>query len=148
MSIDENKELELKEAREKIFRLENELKKFEQLEMETKHHFGGGVYARELIIPEDTVLTGKMHTHEHLNIMVRGDITVYTETGEKRISEPCVIVSRPGTKRAGYTHKETVWITLHATPETDLDVIEKIFIASDPQEFIDKLRNEDKLCLG
>lgn len=148
MAIDENKEIELKEARERIFRLECELEKYEQQEMETNHHFGGGVYARELVIPKDTVLTGKMHTHEHLNIMLRGDITVYTETGTKRITEPGVIVSRPGTKRAGYTHEETVWITFHATQETDLKVIEKIFIASDPHEFIEKLNKEDKKCLG
>lgn len=148
LKIDESKEIELDLALSKIFELEEQLKKYEQVDLDVHHHFGGGVYARELLIPKDTVLTGKMHTHEHLNIMLSGDITVSTDTGTKRINKPCVIVSKPGTKRAGYTHEDTVWITIHATEETNLETIEKIFIAENPQEFIEKLKKEGKPCLG
>jgi len=148
IKTDESKEIELDLAMDKIFELEEKLKEYEQVNLDVKHHFGGGIYARELLIPKDTVLTGKMHTHEHLNIMLSGDITVSTETGTKRINKPCVITSKPGTKRAGYAHEDTIWITFHATKETDLAVIESIFIADNPQEFIEQLKKEDKICLG
>jgi hypothetical protein len=95
-----------------------------QVELSPAHYFAKGLYAREIRIPKGTLLTGKIHKHEHLNIISQGEISVLTEHGPQRIKAPCTIVSQPGTKRVGYAHEDTVWTTIHATDETDVEKID------------------------
>lgn len=96
------------------------------------HHFADGIYGRELFIPAGTVLTGKIHRHSTLNLLIQGDITVTTPDGMKRIQAPAVFVSEPGTKKAGYAHTDTIWVNVHPTKITDLAAIEAKFIV--PEE--------------
>ena len=96
------------------------------------HHICNGVYARELFIPAGTILTGRIHKTKHISIIQQGDISVMTEEGMKRIQGPAVIQSEKGMKRAGYTHADTIWITIHPTELTDIDEIEdSLFYDSD-----------------
>lgn len=121
------------ELRENIEQLEQAMFQMpsHQIKIEPKHYFSFGLYAREILIPKGTVLTGKIHKTEHINVISKGDISVLTEQGIKRIKAPCTIVSPPGTKRVGYAHEDTVWTTFHATEETDLDKLEAQLIAPD-----------------
>lgn len=120
---------------QKILRLESVVQELPDLPLELTHHFGPGVYARELFIPRGGVVTGKVHRHYHLNILAQGRITVVTEQGRQTLEAPAVIMSPPGTKRAGYAHEDTVWITVHGTHETDLERLEAEFIVVDPVEW-------------
>lgn len=134
--------------RERIVHLEDAMKQSPcQVEIPPVHYFARGLYARQITIPRGTLLTGKIHKTEHLNIISKGDISVLTEDGPKRVQAPCTMVSQPGTKRVGYAHEETVWTTIHATEETDLVQLEADLIATD---FHDTERGieGDTLCLG
>jgi quercetin dioxygenase-like cupin family protein len=129
-----------------IQRFEQCLRKMpEQLDLETTHHFADGLYGREIFIPAGCVLTGKIHKGEHLNFLMQGDITVWTEDGMQRLQAPAVIVSKPGTKRVGLAHADTIWVTVHATRETNLDALESELIV--PEEQAIELSG-DKLCHG
>lgn len=123
---------------DKILRLEREMMKQEQVQIGPVHYFADGLYAREITIPKDTLLTGHIHRFEHLNIISKGDITVWTEDGMKRLQAPCTLISRPGTKRIGYAHEETVWTTIHACTERDIEKIEaELVIPFDEQPVIE-----------
>lgn len=112
-------------TREQIQRLEGEMKRLgEPIEIVTTHYFADGLYARQIFIPKGCLLTGKVHRAEHLNIVSQGDITVWTEQGMKRVTAPFTLVSKPGTKRVGYAHEDTVWTTVHASRETDIELLE------------------------
>jgi quercetin dioxygenase-like cupin family protein len=124
---------------------EGELRKLPQLEAQTTHHFAEGLYGRELFIPAGAVLTGKIHKGQHLNFLMQGDITVWTEQGMKRLQAPAVIVSEPGTKRVGYAHADTIWVTVHASHETDLDKLEEELIVPETAAITTE---DDALCLG
>lgn len=101
-------------------------------ELPLKHHICNGVYARELFIPAGTLLTGRIHKTNHISIIQQGDISVMTEEGMKRIQGPLVIQSEKGMKRAGFTHTDTIWITIHPTDLTDITEIEdSLFYDSD-----------------
>lgn len=117
-------------TRERLDALESELRKHPQVEIEPRHYFAKGLYAREITIPRGTLLTGKIHTTQHINIISQGDISVLTEHGPKRVKAPCTLISPPGTKRAGYAHEDTVWTTIHANPNdlTDPDELEAVLI--------------------
>jgi len=115
-------------------------------EMNLIHHFCKGVYARELHIPKGTILVGKIHRYECINIMLTGDIIVYANGLSKRINKPFIKISPPGTQRAGYTLEDTIWICIHGTNSRNLDIIEKEFIASDIND--DLLLKELRILKG
>lgn len=114
-----------------ILAMQQEVAAAPQIQMHVVHHFSKGLYARELHIPKGTILVGKTHRFENLNIISKGEISVYTEEGVRRIVAPFTIVSPSGTKRVGYAHEDTVWISIHATSETDIDAIEDEVIIDD-----------------
>ncbi len=125
----------IKPTRELVLKLEDALRQLPQGEAPVTHHFCDGIYAREMLIPKGTMLTGKIHRRAHISIISKGDISVLTEHGIKRLKAPCTLISSPGIKRAGYAHEDTIWTTFHPTHETDLEKIEAEFIAADFSEF-------------
>jgi len=62
---------------------------------------------------------------------------VLTEEGIKEVEAPFTVVSPEGTKRIAYTLTDCVWTTIHGTDETDINAIEKHFIAKSEQEWLE-----------
>lgn len=120
--------------REPILAIERLVAAGPQVECPVRHHFACGVYVREMFIPKGTILVGKIHREETVNICSMGDISVLTEKGLMRFRAPAIVVSAPGIKKVGYTHEDTVWINIHPTEETDLEKIEARFIAKSYDE--------------
>jgi hypothetical protein len=93
------------------------------------HAFAPGAYGRQIFIPADTLVVGKIHRHAHLNFLMQGRVSVATEEGPIQYEGPAMLVSKAGTKRVVYAHTDTMWATVHLTEETDLDRIEAEIIA-------------------
>ena len=108
----------------------------ELIDVPVNHHFAPGVYMRQMDAAAGTIVVSKMHRTEHQNILLTGSLTVATENGIEFIQAPAVIKSMPGTKRIGYFHEDTSWITVHPTDETDLEKIEQQVIV--PEHEIDQ----------
>lgn len=107
-----------KQRRERIEELEEFMLSENQLNIPVLHRFLGDMYAREIIIPKGTLLTGRIHKFDHFDIMVSGDITVSTdEGGPKRMKGFHFLDGKAGKKRAGYAHEDTRWITFHSAEE-------------------------------
>ena len=130
--------------RDKVNLIEGEMRKCEQREIPIKHYFSPGVYAREITIPADTLLTGRVHKYAQLNILSGGEISVLTEDGIVRVKAPFTVVSPPGTKRIAYAHTECTWTTILHTEETDPDKIEELFTVETDQEYLQFI-NDQKL---
>jgi len=135
--------------RHKIKALEDHMLTYPQVPIETKHYFAEGLYAREIFIPKGTLLTGAVHLFEHINILSQGDITIILETGAQRLKAPQTIVSKPGTKRVGYAHEDTVWTTIHAAEETDIKKLEELLVVKSHAELTAEQfkQIEEALCL-
>ena len=103
------------EVRDKIERFELACLAQPQVQLDVKHYFANGLYVRELFIPAGTTGTGAVHLHEHVSMIVSGDITVMSEHGTQRIKGPMIRVMKPGTKHVALAHEDTIWITMHAT---------------------------------
>jgi len=112
--------------------------------MEPKHYFSKGVYARELFIPKGTLVVGKIHRHQNLNILSSGDLTVISIEGVQRVKPPFTVVSPPGVQRVVYAHEDSIWTTIHGTDEKDVQKIEDEFIVKSYEE----LEMKENLCLG
>lgn len=83
------------------------------------------------------MLTGKIHKYPQLNILLKGEMSVLVGDEVKRISAPFTVVSEAGTKRIALAHTDCIWLTIHGTHETDLEVIENFFIAQSEQEYLE-----------
>lgn len=97
-----------------------------------KHSFADGIYVREIFIPKGTLIVGKIHKHSHPNFLLKGDVSVVTETnGIQRLIAPMSIISPAGTKRVVYANEDTVWVTVHLNPSgtQDLNELEDEVIA-------------------
>ena len=119
-------------SRETVLRFEAALKPLPQVQCPLKHTFAPGMYAREILLPADTFIVGKIHKHAHLNIVTRGRCIVVTEFGTREIDAsngPVTFTSEAGAKRALYVQEETIWTTIHQTNSTDLAEIEREIIA-------------------
>jgi hypothetical protein len=126
----------LEERDRKVDALEAGIRELPPVELEVVHHFSKAVYARELHIPAGTVLTGKVHKYENLNILSKGEMSVFMEDGSVlRVQAPYTVVSPPGTRRAAFAHTDCVWTTIHGTEEKDVDEIERLFVAASPADY-------------
>lgn len=130
-------------SRAQIYRLEDEIKNLPPADIETIHTFGPGFYGRTIRMAAGTVLTGKVHATEHIFMVSKGDITLVTEEGSKRVQAPYQAVCRAGLKRAGYAHTETICSNIHITTETDLVKLEAALIEPD-----NLLEQGETQCLG
>ena len=102
-----------------------------------KHSFADGCYIREIFNPKGELLVTKIHKVAHPFFLMKGDMTILMEDGIKRIKAPHYGLTPAGTKRLIYCHEDCVFVTVHATNETDLEKIEEEVIAKDFSE-VDK----------
>lgn len=126
---------------QKLFTIEAVLKELPQVEIPVRHCFGNKVYVREMVAPKGSIIIGKMHKYKQVNIVVKGDISVLTEDGWKRMTAGEMFESPAGIKRAGFTHEDTVWTTICGTEETDIDKMDDTLTIGSYQEYL-QLRNE------
>ncbi len=94
-----------------------------------EHHFADGLYIRKMTAPAGMINVSKLHKTNHPFFILEGDVSILTEKGIVRITAPHFGITPAGTKRVVYFHEETVWVTVHATKETDLQKIEDEVIA-------------------
>lgn len=120
----------------KIATLADQLRAGQTVELEVRHHFANGVYARELHIPAGIALVGMIHKTANLNICSKGRIKVFGNGQVAEFSAGDHIVSPPGTQRAAVALEYTIWTTIHATTLTDVDEIEKIFVCRDREQYM------------
>jgi hypothetical protein len=89
-----------------------------------EHTIADGMYMRKLFIPKGTLLAGKIHLKDCLNIVASGDISILTEYGSRRVGAGFTGVSYRGAQKIGYAHEDTVFINVFRTDLTDLSEIE------------------------
>ena len=146
-------EIELKkEFIEQMFELDTALAQVEGAKFgddaaPLRHIFGDGIYIREITMPKGMLVTSKLHKTTHPYFVLKGDVSVETETGTVRIKAPYWGITKAGTKRILYIHEETIWVTVHATQETDLDKIEKEIIADSYSDLLEHVsKRKELLC--
>jgi len=96
--------------------LHSEIAASPQVEIETRHYFANGLYAREIFVPAGTWVVGAIHGESHINVLSQGDVSVATEAGARRIQAPATFEAVAGRKVIGYTHSDCTWTTFHANP--------------------------------
>ena len=125
-----------REFREKMVELENDVLEYGMNNTElqeanpVKHTFAGGCYIREIYNPANHLIITKIHKKEHPFFLMKGSMSILTEEGIETIEAPYQGITKPGTKRAIYTHEECIFITVHATENTSIEEVEEEVICT------------------
>jgi hypothetical protein len=90
-------------------------------ELPLEHFICNKTYTRQITLPKDMLLTGKVHNFDHVSILSKGDVSVMTPDGVNRIKAPATWISKAGTKRLIYVHEETIWSTIHHSEHTTVE---------------------------
>ena len=112
---------------EKIEQLEGAMLELPQVDCREEHFFAPGLYIRQITIPAGVLVVGHEHKTEHVNIMLKGRVTIATAEGVATLVAPMTFIAPKGRKVA-FALEETVWQNVHATEERDLSKIEEAFI--------------------
>lgn len=120
---------------EKVEAVERLMKLRPQVEIPPTHYFAEGLYAREITIPKGVLATGKVHLAGYLVIIVKGDVSVLTDDGVKRIQGPVTFPVRAGMKHIGYAHEDTTWICVHAAKAQNAEDAEKELVVDTLAEY-------------
>lgn len=109
----------------KIAAIVGELKTHEQTECPVTHRFAPGVYLREIFMPADTVVIGKIHKTEHFNILIKGACLIVHDDGRREeLRAPMTFVSKAGVQKVLYILEDMIWQTVHVTAEMDMEKLE------------------------
>jgi hypothetical protein len=113
-----------------------------------EHSFAKGLYVRQISVPKGYLIISKIHKYSHAAFLLKGEISIIGTDGIRRIKAPMSIITPSGTKRAIYHHEDTVFATVHATDETDLQKIESQIIANNFEEIDDCIDVEFQSCIS
>jgi len=95
------------------------------------HEFGDGCYIRKIFMPKGQVIVTKIHKKKHPYFIQSGKLSIVSQDGVQHITAPHNGMTEPGTQRLIYVHEDCVFITVHATQETDIKKITEEVIAKD-----------------
>ena len=108
------------------------------------HHFGGGIYAKETLIPTGYILVQHKHSFDHLSILSSGQAVVSEGDSRGIINGPHVLTIKAGVHHSIKALTDCVWFCIHATSETDIDKIDKVIIVDGDEEEIRRMLSEDQ----
>jgi len=112
----------------KIEQVESHLLDLPQVECPVVHHFGPGIYIREVTLPAGTLAIGHAQRFEHLNIMLAGAVAMIGDDGQTKVLRaPMIFVGKPG-RKLGYVLETCIWQNVYATEERDIDKLESMFL--------------------
>ena len=108
-----------------VLRLEEAFLQEEQVDCPVTHHFGPGVYIREVTMPTGAYIIGHDHKHPQFNIMLQGRLTLIRNDGtQQELTAPQTFVGSPG-KKIAFIHETVRWQNVYATTETDVEALEE-----------------------
>lgn len=99
-----------------------------QAECPVYHRFGPDIYIRELHMKAGTIAVGHKQRFEHINILLKGKVLMFNpDETTTTLEAPLFFIGKPGQK-VGYVLEDVVWQNIYSTKETDIDILENIFL--------------------
>lgn len=92
------------------------------------HHFSGGIYAKQMLIPAGFRVGKHTHDYGHLSILAKGHVEVEVHGLVTRYDAPACITIPAETPHTIRALSDSVWFCIHATSETDPLLVDKVII--------------------
>lgn len=102
----------------------------EEFGVGVKHHFAGGVYCKETLIPAGVKLAQHRHSFDHLSHLASGRVRLSVDGVDTEHTAPATL-----TIVAGKVHEVTaltavIWLCIHATDCTDSTQVDRELVAT------------------
>jgi len=111
-----------------VEQLEAQMLKLPQVDCPVLHHFGPGIYIREVQMPAGTFAIGHRQKEHHFNVLLAGKVAILDDDGTPRVvSAPLMYSGKPG-RKVGYIVEDVVWQNIYPTEETDIEKLESRFL--------------------
>lgn len=107
--------------------LEKEMLDMPQADCPVAHHFGPGIYIREVTLPAGIFAVGHAQKFDHLNIMLTGKVAIVDDGKVRVLEAPMIFTGKPG-RKVGYVIETCVWQNVYATEETNIDALEEHYL--------------------
>lgn len=99
-----------------------------QADCSVVHHFGPGIYVRELHMHAGVFAVGHHQRQQHLNILLKGRVLMLQNDGTTvEVVAPMTFIGQPG-RKMGYVLEDVVWQNVYATDITDVPTLESMFL--------------------
>lgn len=92
------------------------------------HHFGGGVYAKEMHLPAGSFVVQHKHEFDHLSVLASGRVYVGVDDAVSEYSAPACIVIKAGANHVVEAIEDAVWYCVHATDCADAESVDNQLI--------------------
>jgi hypothetical protein len=100
----------------------------EQADCPVTHHFGPGIYIRELRMKAGIFAIGHRQKQQHMNVLLKGRVLMLQNDGSTvEVAAPLTFVGQPG-RKMGYVLEDVVWQNIYATDVRDVDTLESMFL--------------------
>lgn len=90
-----------------------------------KHHFAGGVYAREQTLKAGFEVEKHEHTYDHLSFLCSGSALLEVAGELQHLTGPCATVVKAGQKHRIQAITDITWLCIHAESVADPEIIVK-----------------------
>jgi hypothetical protein len=112
------------------------------------HHIEGGLYTREVCVPQGGLVVSFIHKQSHPSFLLKGEVSYLDESGEvNRIKAPYKILTKEGAQRVFYIHKNTTWCCVFKTEAKTVKEAEKDVFTLNYKELPKKIIDKKlKLC--
>jgi len=99
---------------------------FEALEVDVVHHMPSedGVYVKETRIPKGVTLLMHTHTFTHKSILTKGRVSLTQGGNRRQVIAPEILTLEKGTPHSVTALEDSVWLCVHATTETNPELID------------------------
>ena len=104
--------------------LESEALALPQVPCPVVHHFGPGVYMREVQLSAGTFVVGRNHRQPHMNVMLKGKLQLVDDAGVFHTLEAPQMFTSQGGRKCALVLEDTVWLNVLATDLVDVEAVE------------------------
>jgi hypothetical protein len=113
-----------------------------------KQTIEGGLYTRELFMPQGSLVVSMIHKQKHPSFLLKGKVSYLTDDGEvKTIEAPHTIFTQTGTQRVLYIHEDTEWCCVYKTDAKTFEEAEADVYTNDYRDLPESVINKTKeLC--
>lgn len=133
--------------KDQVRALQSAMETMPQVKLELKHYFANDVYARELIIPKDVTIVGKIHKYDHLVMIIKGELSFSTDDNSiSRVKAPFIVHSKAGAKRAIYAHEDSVMVTVHKY-NGEIEKADECLVFDKESDWLEFCKQEPMLAL-
>ena len=114
-------------------------------EEECEHIFGGGMYARGLLIPAGELVIGRLHKQERIVVIASGSCVFVDEDRRREVCAPWFGSFEKGSKTAVYAKTDCYWVAIFKTDLEDSKTAFDQLSCATRAEYVAYLKLQEKI---